>query len=163
MSRDDNLTFIRNNESTTDSWYTPPYIVEALGQFDLDPCTMSIAPHRHARTNFYYDKGHNGLEMEWHGRVWLNPPYSNWVPWLEKLSEHGNGIALISARTETRGFFDHVWYKAQGLLFLKKRVRFLKQDGTKGSSPTLGSVLIAYGEENAHRLLHCSLDGRFVE
>ena len=43
----------------------------------------------------------------------MNPPYGSETPkWLKKLSEHGNGIALIYARTETRMFFNYVWDKA---------------------------------------------------
>ena len=162
MSRDDKVSFIRTTPSTTDSWYTPPHIVESLGRFDLDPCTMSVAPFRHAGTNFYYDRGEDGLARDWHGRVWLNPPYSNWVPWLKKLSDHGDGIALISARTETRGFFDHVWYDANAVLFLQGRIRFIKPDGTKGPSPTLGSVLIAYGKTNSGALVASGLKGKYI-
>ncbi len=40
----------------------------------------------------------------------LNPPYGEQTErWLAKLAKHGNGIALVYARTETKMFFDSVW------------------------------------------------------
>jgi len=40
--------------------------------------------------------------------------------WLEKLKYHGNGIALIFARTETKCFFEHIWNDADAILFFKR-------------------------------------------
>lgn len=56
----------------SDEWYTPPYITKALGEFDLDPC--AARGWITAKNHLY--KEDDGLANEWHGRVWLNPPYS---------------------------------------------------------------------------------------
>lgn len=64
--------------SASDEWYTPPEYIEfahsVMGGIDLDPASNEIAQHwiRAAR---YFTINDNGLEMPWHGRVWLNPPY----------------------------------------------------------------------------------------
>lgn len=73
--------------------------------------------------------------------------------WLEKLSVHKNGIALIFARTETRMFFDHIWDKADGLLFFRGRLFFHYVNGEKASmNAGAPSVLIAYGNQNVEAL-----------
>ena len=84
------------NKGKTDVWLTPLEIINDLGEFDLDPC--GEADHLTAKTIY----SSNGLEKEWFGKVWLNPPYSEVEKWLKKLAEHGNGIALVFARMETK-------------------------------------------------------------
>ncbi len=91
-----------NNTDNKDEWVTPRYITDSLGGFDLDPC-MSVGSHLKPIANINYCYG--GLEREWYGRVWCNPPYGKHTfVWLKRLADHGSGIALIFARTETRGF-----------------------------------------------------------
>ena len=102
---------------------------------------------------------------EWFGRVWLNPPYGaeGWR-WLAKLADHGNGIAIVFARTETRGFFESVWGRASALLFIKERLHFHHPDGTRAKGNSGGpSVLVAYGPENAERLKASGIPGAFVQ
>lgn len=62
-------------KSATVEWYTPPYIIEALGNdFDLDPC----APKKDWYTaKKCFTKEDDGLVQDWKGFVFLNPPYSN--------------------------------------------------------------------------------------
>lgn len=136
----------------TDEWLTPPYIIESLGEFDLDPCSPVNRPWDTAK--HHYNINDDGLSKDWFGRVWLNPPYGNQTAkWLEKLSVHKNGIALIFARTETRMFFDHIWDKADGLLFFKGRLFFHYVNGEKASmNAGAPSVLIAYGNQNVEAL-----------
>lgn len=91
-------------ENTKVEWLTPPELVQKLGEFDLDPCSPINPPFLHATNNF--TTNHDGLTQKWFGRVYLNPPYGRGMElWLEKLKYHGNGIALIFARTETKCFF----------------------------------------------------------
>lgn len=150
------------------TWLTPPHILDALGtweDFDLDPCAApDPRPWPTAwRMNAAADA--DGLAIEWHGRVWLNPPYtaSEIEAWLGKLADHGRGTALIFARTETEAFQRQVWNRAHGLLFLCGRLFFHHTDGTRakmnGGAP---SVLCAYGAEDMDRLAAAELDGAFV-
>lgn len=157
--------FYQNNENTTDVWLTPPYIIEALGPFDLDPCCPNNLPWKTAGHYYSLERGEDGLLLPWPQNefVWLNPPYSNWVPFMQKLKDHGNGIALIFARTETRGFRDTVWNGAAGLLFLHRRVKFVRADLTPGAGSTAPSVLIAYGEKAKQKLKTCNLEGKYLE
>lgn len=152
-----------DKEKTTDVWLTPPNIINALGAFDLDPCCPNNLPWKTANKCYSLENGEDGLILEWNGRIWLNPPYSNWVPFMEKLKNHGNGIALIFARTETKGFFDHIWNDADSILFLKRGVKFVKSDLSSGGSSTAPSVLIAYGKENTKSLENSKLDGKLIK
>ncbi|MDN3678239.1 DNA N-6-adenine-methyltransferase [Flavobacterium paronense] len=116
-------TSFERSQNTTVEWLTPPELVKSLGDFDLDPCSPINAPFLHAKINF--TTLDNGLVKEWFGRVYLNPPYGKGMElWLEKLKFHGNGIALIFARTETKCFFQHIWNDADAILFVKGRIKF---------------------------------------
>lgn len=147
----------------TDEWLTPPYIIKELGEFDLDPCSPIHRPWDTAK--HHYTLLDDGLSKEWFGRVWLNPPYGNKAAkWLEKLTKHGNGIALIFARTETKMFFDHVWDKADALLFFKGRLFFHHITGEQAKQNAgAPSVLIAYGENNVEALRKVSHWGKFLK
>lgn len=150
--------FGENAVGETVVWLTPPHIIKALGPFDLDPCSPAVRPFETAAK--YYTEADDGLAQAWSGRVWMNPPYGPGMDqWLSKLAAHGNGLALIFARTETRAFFDHVWDKADALLFIKGRLRFHRPDGVMGSTAAAPSVLIAYGPENVQALERVSASG----
>jgi hypothetical protein len=145
-----------------DEWLTPPHVLAALGAFDLDPCAPRVRPWETAAQ--HYTANDNGLAKPWHGRVWLNPPYGAEAPrWMERLADHGNGIALIFARTETATFFPWVWEHATALLFLKGRLHFHYVDGRRAEANAgAPSVLIAYGPENAAVLAGCGLAGKLL-
>jgi hypothetical protein len=149
-------------ENTTDVWLTPSSLINSLGEFDLDPCSPNNLPWKTAKKFYSLENGEDGLSLEWNGRIWLNPPYSNWVPFLEKLKKHNNGIALLFAKTETKGFFNHVWNDADSILFLKRRVRFIKSDLKSLGMSTAPSVLIAYGENNTKSLENSGLEGKLI-
>ena len=158
------MKFYQTNQlTTTDVWLTPPALINSLGEFDIDPCCPNNLPWKTAKEFFSLENGQDGLKLPWIGRVWLNPPYSNWVPFLEKLKNHDNGISLIFARTETKGFFDHVWENADSILFLKRRVKFVKADLSSGGSATAPSILIAYGKNNTKALENCKLEGKLIK
>jgi phage N-6-adenine-methyltransferase len=136
---------VATDELTTDDWYTPPYIIEAIGlTYDLDPCApKGGVPWIPAAAHYSLDD--DGLSQPWHGRVWLNPPYSKPYPWVERLAEHGDGIALVPADTSTRGW--HRWVvSAEVVLFLRDRVQFVQPGNDNVTSARFPSALVAFGE-----------------
>ena len=145
-----------------DEWLTPRHVLAALGPFDLDPCAPQVRPWDTAAR--HYTVMDNGLVQPWEGRVWCNPPYGlEAAQWLARCADHGNAMALIFARTETRMFFDHVWPKAQAVLFLEGRLYFHHVCGRKASANAgAPSVLVAYGPANAECLKGCTLAGRYL-
>ena len=140
-----------------DEWLTPPEILAPLGQFDLDPCAPAVRPWDTAEKHFSAADG--GLEQPWIGRVWCNPPFGREaIKWLRKMAEHGNGIALIPARTETAMFYETVWGKADGVLFIKGRPHFHYVDGRRAPFNSGAPIcLVAYGVNNLEILKRSKL------
>ena len=156
------IGFAHDRTTGKEDWLTPPEILQALGAFDLDPCSPIRRPWNTALA--HYTMEDNGLLKPWSGRVWLNPPYGNETEkWMRRLANHGNGIALIFARTETRSFFPWVWDYADGLLWLKGRLRFYTKEGNIGGTAGAPSALVAYGQENARCLKACGLLGHYSD
>lgn len=146
----------------TDEWLTPPDLIRALGHFDLDPCSPGARRPWDTAAK-HYGIEDDGLRQEWDGRVWLNPPYKHAGKWLHRLAEHGEGTALVFARTETRLWFDHVWPRASALLFLRGRLHFYSPSGKRApANAGAPSVLVAYGDSDAGRLVTCGLPGKYV-
>lgn len=146
----------------TNEWYTPSYITNALGEFDLDPCASSTT--KIASKN--YTILDDGLKQPWLGRVWLNPPYGEKTKfWLEKMSQHKDGIVLIFARTETKMYFNYVWPHANGIFFFEGRIKFLDENGNYSGCAGAPSCLISYDKtdfKNQTILKNCNLKGKFL-
>ena len=144
----------------SDEWYTPSWIFDALGvTFDMDPCCPH--PNEWVPAKHYLTKEDNGLEENWYGSVWLNPPFgrrNGILPWLQKLIDHGNGIALVPNRTATE-WWQYAANNASSLLFVQGKIRFLRPDGSEGKSPGYGNVLMAFGHEMGDALHRCAIPG----
>lgn len=150
------------NTANDDQWLTPPWIIEALGPFDLDPCAPINRPWDTARE--HYTTLDDGLSKSWHGRIWLNPPYGKETfKWIARLAEHMNGIALIFARTETKGFHEWVWNKADSIFFFRGRLSFYRVTGEKGGTANAPSCLVSYSPRNTDIITKTMLDrGRLL-
>lgn len=146
----------------TNEWLTPPEILKSLGEFDLDPCAPIIRPWEIAKHHFTIED--DGLRKDWslYQRIWLNPPYDRREigQWMQKLAEHGNGIALIFARTETSFFQNYVFEYASSVLFIRGRLSFYDVLGNKaGMNGGAPSALIAYGENNSQAISESGIKG----
>lgn len=153
----------RPYQGRTDEWLTPPEIIQDLGPFDLDPCSPVDRPWPTAETHFTVND--DGLLQEWKGRVWLNPPYGPATgTWLAKLADHGEGTALIFARTETDMFFRWVWNSASACLFLRGRLHFHDVKGVRAKANAgAPSVLVAYGRRDREILSKSDIPGHYVD
>lgn len=149
----------------TDTWLTPPEIIESLGPFDFDPCAAPI-PRPFETASTMLTRPDDGLVEAWRGRVWLNPPYGGpniITPWMRRMAEHDHGTALIFARTETAMFHEYVWGCASAVFFFKGRLHFHYPDGTRAAANAgAPSCLVAYGIEDAHRLKKYAHPGKFL-
>ena len=130
-------------------WATPDDLFEKIsndwGPFDLDPC----ATFETARAECFFQK--HGLTEPWHGRVFMNPPYSRgeidkWVEKAYKESERDSVVhvvALLPARTDTQWFHNWLWL-AKEIHFIVGRVRFV---GDKiGSAPFPSMIVVFAGD-----------------
>ena len=139
----------------SDEHYTPKAIFDALDLlFDLDPCSpgqnMSHVPAKHC-----YTKQQDGLQQEWHGLVWMNPPYSNPKPWVEKFIQHGMGIALLPI---TRGkWWDDLWLLAWGILPTAYNLKFERPDKLTSKPIVFRTALYAFGDVSYQALVNSNL------
>jgi hypothetical protein len=139
------FTHDRRTATTTDEWFTPPAVFEALGlAFDLDPAApRGGVPWIPARRHF--TKEDDGLAQPWQGRVLLNPPDGRATAhWLTKLADQGNGLALVFARTDT-AWFQRIASRVTALCFVDGRIRFHRPNRSQGDAAPSPSLLIAFG------------------
>lgn len=130
----------------SDEWYTPPSIFDALGlTFDLDPCSPGDDHWVPARR--IYTQADDGLRSRWFGAVFMNPPFggrNSHLPWLSKFLSHGNGIGIVRAYTSAEWFHEYA-IRADALLFPRGKTKFIRPDGSIGTAPGHGVVLLAMG------------------
>lgn len=145
------------NNSKDDEWYTPAEYIEAartvMGSIDLDPASNDFA-NKTVKAWHYFTEQTNGLEQEWFGNIWMNPPYSTAL--LSKFADKLTGsifnqaIILVNNATET-AWFEKLVSTASAIVFHKGRIRFVKRDGEHGT-PLQGQAFIYYGD-NPDRFL----------
>ena len=143
----------QNTLGKCDEWLTPRWILEPLGEFDLDPCASVVRPWDTARNCYTIED--DGLAQEWLGRVWLNPPFNRYARplWMRRMARHNDGIMLIPAATETKAYVEHVWRAASAVCFVETRPHFCYVDGTEAAANCGTAItLIAYGQTNAEIL-----------
>lgn len=144
----------------TDEWYTPPHVFRALGNsFDMDVASpgRDITPWIPAHT---FVQAHS-LEVEWSGYVWMNPPFGGrnaLVPWLDKFFAHGNGIALIPDRTSAP-WWQTFTPRADLVLFVAPKIKFIGADGKLGKSPAQGTCLLGIGKRAIEPLHRAKAEG----
>lgn len=140
------------NNSKDDEWYTPEQYIEAarfvMGSIDLDPASNDFA-NETVKAAVYYDEAMNGLERDWYGNIWLNPPYSSALiqQFAEKLtsSTFEQAIVLVNNATET-GWFRRLADEADAVLFTTGRIKYRKRDGEHGT-PLQGQAFLYYGNQ----------------
>ena len=146
------------------SHITPAWLLAQLGKFDLDPAAADPRPWDCADHSI--PEAQDGLSQPWptSARVFLNPPFDRYVVgrWIQRLAEHGRGIALLHARTEA-AWFEPCWRHASGILFMADRIHFHRPDGGRqpansGAPP----VLVAFGEEDLVCLRTSTIAGALV-
>lgn len=147
----------------TVEWYTPPGIFTALGlTFDLDPCAPAgglpwIPAER------FYSIDQDGLSQPWDGRVWLNPPYGpRTADWMRRLAAHGDGVALVFARTET-GWWHETVGCSSAVCFIAGRLTFVDERRQPAAfNAGAPSALVAYGDECAQAIADAQLGMTFA-
>lgn len=131
-----------SHQGATNTWLTPLWLINSLGKFDFDPC--GYEGHATAKK---INTTEDGLIIPWEGRVWLNPPYGKDIQkWIHKFVDHGKGIALVFARTDTH-WFQGYSKLCDWIFFLKGRIKFLDAEFKESTNAGHGSVLFGFGKE----------------
>lgn len=138
-------------------WYTPAeyveYAREALGGIDLDPATSDTA-QKTVKAAHYYTAADDGLKLEWHGRVWINPPYSRDLmsKFIDKLVDEYTAGRTQSAIVLTNNSTDTTWFRAaqeacSAICFTDGRIGFYNAADDEISSPTQGQAFFYFGPD----------------
>jgi len=134
---------------TTDDYYTPRWIFDALGlTFDLDVACPPEGPINVPAAR-WYTAADDGLAQPWTGRVWMNPPYSNPSPWVARFLEHGNGIALLPYSKSK--WLQSLWDSDAAIVYIYT-IKFERLDHTLNGSTPFPLALWALGDDNIQAL-----------
>ena len=144
MSIQPHLFPMPQTDNTSDDYWTPTWLFEALGvEFDLDvACPPGGPPHTPAKA--YYTQETDGLTSEWFGNVWMNPPFSKCAPWAWKFMAHKQGIALTAVSNSK--WFDELWNDADAIVLLPYNFKFDQ------GAIFIHTCLSAYGTQNVEAL-----------
>ena len=113
---------------------------------DLD---AAASDKKHVCDN-YFTAETDALSKEWHGKVWLNPPFGHGVEqWFEKVVNevHTNADSvhvLIPARTDTRWFHEWVMPFATEIYFFKGRLYYVNEKGENKNPAAFPSMLCVF-------------------
>lgn len=147
-------------------YYTPAWVIDAaravMGGIDTDPASCEAA-QMWVKAATYYTSDDDGLSRLWHGRVWLNPPYSytdgrsNQDLWSEALiaryasGEVTEGLLLVKAALGYK-WFERLW-DDWPVCFLRERLSFVMPNGSDNGQSKQGTAIFYLGGNV----------GRFVE
>ena len=134
-----------------DDWQTPPDLLGEIylrWNLDFDPCPYPREP------------GYDGLKVPWHGRPYVNPPYSSEMRlWIEKaVRELGGGrievaVFLIHSRTDTKVFHESILPNASELWFVKGRVKFVPPGDREAQSSPFPSLIAVLKKDPGEALI----------
>lgn len=145
------------NNGGGDEWYTPEkYILAArkvLGFIDLDPASSQEA-NGVVLASRIYTAADDGLSQEWHGRLWVNPPFSKELcaAFIEKLVDDFTTGSVIEALLLVNNATETAWFQmavraSKAVCFLETRIRFWKPGGQQAGQPLQGQAAFYFGDD----------------
>ena len=141
----------RKRGGWSDTYLTPPTLIEALGPFALDPACPPSMPWQTAR-RMYHFPGQDGLLLDWRGFVWLNPPFGRGLKeFAARMIEHGDGVILLNGRSTETAVTQACFAAASAVFFPARRLKFHDKRGRKLGA-WFPSLLIGFGPTAADRL-----------
>jgi len=111
----------------SDNWQTPEWLMEHFRNH-FDPCPA--------------DPTFNGLEIEWKNPTYVNPPYSNPLPWVKKAIEESkkgvNVVMLLRVDPSTKWYRLLMELPDVYIAYFNRRIKFKGANG----SPNFASMLV---------------------
>ena len=114
-----------------DNWETPTWLISLFENW-FDPCPINANPII------------DGLKIEWQDRTFVNPPYSNPLPWVEKAIEESKKgkiiVMLLHVDTSTKWFAKLNEANAH-ILWFAKRLNYSDKKGGASPKPSMLVIL----------------------
>lgn len=104
--------------NASDNFRTDKWILALFDGF-FDPCPYNP------------DWDINGLEVEWPKRVFINPPYSNVTPWIERAIAHadaGGLVAMLLKHDSSTRWFAKLHASGAKILMVQGRLKHQRKD-----------------------------------
>jgi phage N-6-adenine-methyltransferase len=145
-----------NSYSGDNEWYTPSKYIEmardVLGTIDVDPAS-NVTAQATVRSDRYYTVDNSGLDKEWCGQVWMNPPYSQPEinQFADKLLEELKAGRTKAAIVLTNNSGDTSWHQAladdsKAMCITRGRIKFESPTRTS-NSPATGQSFFYFGPD----------------
>ena len=145
-----------SHNSGENEWYTPPPLIEAarlaMGSIQCDPASSKVA-NLTVKADEFFTKDDDGLDQEWRGNIWLNPPYAQ--PLIDRFSqavckkfvegEIQQATILVNNATETE-WFSRMAVLSSAICFPSSRVKFLDPKGEPSGAPLQGQAVLYLGK-----------------
>lgn len=120
---------IKLSDMCNDSYATPNWLKDIFSHW-YDPCPLNFNPE------------FDGLKEEWQHNTFVNPPYSNPLPWVKKAIEESKQgkciVMLLKSDTSTEVF--RLCHQFGEVLFFARRIKF------NGNTPNFGSMLVIFNK-----------------
>lgn len=117
-----------DKSTTGDSWCTPKWLADLLGDyFDVDPCSNTRS---HIRARIWHGPEHareeyrDGLARGWVGSAFVNPPFSNVQPWAIRLALHPSPWCALVKLDPTTRWWATLMSANPSVAPFKKRIKF---------------------------------------
>jgi phage N-6-adenine-methyltransferase len=141
-----------------DEWYTPAALIASaravLGTIDLDPAS-SEAAQTVVQATQWFDREQDGVQQDWHGSVWLNPPYSAPLisPFIDTALREWDAGRVTQMLILVNDQTDAAWYQtllrqAAAVCHLARRVAFWHPQRA-GETPRQGQTVFYFGGDEA--------------
>ena len=131
--------------SNTDLWATPQDFFDKMNEefdFEIDVC----ANDKNHKCDKYFTEEMDGLNQEWTGICWMNPPYGREIgKWVKKAYESSlkgaTVVCLLPARTDTKWW--HEYCMKGEIRLIKGRLKF----GDSKNSAPFPSAVVVFGKQ----------------
>jgi phage N-6-adenine-methyltransferase len=128
--------------SGTDNWATPQWLFDLLdAEFDFAVDVCAVA--QNAKCARYFSPEDDGLNQDWQGMCWCNPPYGRQIGlFIEKAWRSSllgaTVVCLVPARTDTT-YWHRFITLAHEIRFIKGRLKFGK---AQNSAPFPSAIIV---------------------
>lgn len=140
-----------------DNLETPEWVARHFSHFQLDPCAGPATSI--CQENWSIHRHEDGLQRDWTGTWFCNPPFSQKDAWIRKcLKERYHGGILLLPERGSAPWFGPLAARADYLWVMGKKINFIGGP----SSNNLGTVLFCFGDEAADAIVHSDLPGLMV-